>query len=507
MSALAVDELRSVLDGDPVERIERFNGFVAWSKQKEIIRALHTHKRVAVQSSHGPGKTTTAAVILEDFMRLGPCRIVTTAPTWFQVENLLWAEIHTRVREALVPWETAPFKTSWRIRDDWMALGLSPKEPERFQGHHGFRTLLIVDEASGVEEDIFEAGQGFLTGKHSYVLYISNPTRLTGAFARACKPDSGFYHVKISTFDTPNFTDEHKHLPAEICAHLPSQEWVDARKDEWGEDSAQYRVRVLGEFADLTGRAYFNATHLDAVKTRAPKFRGRLLGDPVSRGKIRFEDFPQGELSVWRTPEKGHRYCVFGDAAGQVREEDWFAREELTRGQGDDYCVACVLDIDTGEQVAEYRSQVDPDQYGHELARVCYVYHDDSNRPAWLGVEANSMGQATLSELKHLRFRRLWSRQKYENKVAQRSAALGLVTSRDSRERMLSFARAVVREAPGRIHSPQLLEELRSFVYHRSGYGAATSGAHDDCVIAFAGATEMRDQILHRPASSSNRAA
>src|SRR5207342_2155346 len=110
-------------------------------------------------------------------------------------------------RRANVPWQITPFKASWKIRDDWAAYGLSPNEPERFQGHHGRRTLLVVDEASGVAEDIFEAGTGFLTCQDSYVLYISNPTKMTGAFWRACQPDSGFHHVKISTFNTPFFTE------------------------------------------------------------------------------------------------------------------------------------------------------------------------------------------------------------------------------------------------------------------------------------------------------------
>lgn len=495
-------ELRRVLEADPVARIARFNGFVGWSKQNEIIREMHKTHRVAVQSSHGAGKTAVAAAIVEDFMRLGPCRIVSTAPTWFQVETLLWAEIHRRVRASNVQWQIKPFKASWKIRDDWAAYGLSPNEPERFQGHHGARTLLVVDEASGVDEDIFEAGMGFLTGQHSYVLYISNPTKMTGAFWRACQPDSGFHHVKISTFDTPNFTGEQTGLTAQQLESLPGAEWVAGRKAEWGEDDPRYKVRVLGEFAHLTGRAYFNTEHIESLDVMPPKFRGFLTGDAVRglNNKIVFNDDPHGELRIWKAPQKTRRYLIFADVAGQVREDDWLAREDRERGSGGDQCAACVLDLETGEQVAELQAQMDPDVYGRALARLGYVYRG-TDRAAWLGVEANNQGQATLTELKHLRYPKLWKRQRFEMARGTRAAALGLVTTRDARERMLAFLRATMRQAPGRLHSAWLVNELRSFVFHESGYGSAASGTHDDLVIATAGALEMRDQIVHKAGS------
>lgn len=496
--------MRRQLEADPVERIRRFNGFVGWSKQNEIIRAVHATRRVAVQSSHGVGKTSVAAAVVEDFMRLGPCRVVTTAPTWFQVETLLWSEIHRRVRAAHVPWVTKPMKASWKVRDDWAAYGLSPNEPERFQGHHGVRTLLVVDEASGVGEDIFEAGQGFLTGRYSFVLYISNPTRMTGSFYRACQPDSGFHHIKIGTFDTPNFTGE-AGIAQEVLDSLPDQQWVDERLAEYGEDDPRYRVRVLGEFADLTGRAYFQTKHIDEVAVRTPKYRGFLTGEAIrpkegKKNRIVFNDDPAGDLRIWHVADKNRRYIIFGDVAGQVRTDDWEAREDRERGSGDDWCAACVLDLETGEQVAELHGQMDPDVYGRALARLGYVYAG-ADRAAWLGVEANNMGQATLTELKHMRYPRLWRRQKFEVIKGTRAAALGLVTTRDSRERMLAFLRATLRQAPGRLHSAWLVSELRSFVFHESGYGSASSGTHDDLVIATAGALEMRDQVLHRPGS------
>jgi hypothetical protein len=263
---------------------------------------------------------------------------------------------------------------------------------------------------------------------------------------------------------------------------------------------------VLGEFAHLTGRAYFNIKQIDSIEVTEPKFRGFLTGDAVRGGRVVFNDDSGGELRIWKAPEGNRRYMIFGDVAGQVREEEWEAREDREKGSGDDWCAAQVLDMETGEQVAELQAQMDPDVYGRALARLGYVYHG-SDRAAWLGVEANNMGQATLTELKHLRYPKLWRRQKYELVRGSRAAALGLVTTRDARERMLAFLRATLRQAPGRLHSAWLVAELRSFVFHESGYGSAASGTHDDLVIGIAGALEMRDQIVHKAGSDEAAAA
>jgi hypothetical protein len=128
------------------------------------------------------------------------------------------------------------------------------------------------------------------------------------------------------------------------------------------------------------------------------------------------------------------------------------------------------------------------------------VYGADG-RPAWLGVESNGVGQATLAILKNHRYPRVWRRNRRENATQAKATALGLVTTRDSRERILAFLTETVREAPGRIHSEGLRDELRTFEYLKNGYGGHASGCHDDRVISMAGALEMRDQVLRRPGS------
>lgn len=501
---------RDVWLGDPVARMRSQSGFVGWSKQHEIVRALYEHHRVTVRASHGIGKTALAGALVDDFMRLGPCRIVTTAPTWPQVESQLWAEIHTRVRAARVKWAKRPSKTTWKIRDDWAAYGFSTDQPERFQGHHGKRVLLIVDEASGVDDAIFDAGMGFLTSENSYVLYMGNPTQTKGEFHRSHQPDSGFHRIHVNTFMCPDFTGEELD-PSLVDVPLPTKGWAEMmlKRYRGKVDHPAYRVRVLGEFANLYGRPYFDDQDVDRIVPLEPKRRGTLKGEPVDGGRVTFEERSDGELRIWKAPAAGRRYLIFADVAGQVREEDWIERDEANPGEGADYCAAQVLDLETGEQVAELHGRMDPDVYGRALARLGWVYRDQEldGKPAWLGVESNGVGQATLATLKNHRYRRIWRRSRRENASQAKALALGLVTTRDSRERILAYLTETIREAPGRIHSEGLRDECRTFEYQRNGYGGHASGCHDDRVIAMAAALEMRDQVLRRPLSDEKVAA
>jgi hypothetical protein len=69
-----------------------------WSKQIEILEAIRDYRLVAVQSCHGPGKTWTASAagawwLDPETHPLGSAFLVTTAPSYPQVEQILWREL------------------------------------------------------------------------------------------------------------------------------------------------------------------------------------------------------------------------------------------------------------------------------------------------------------------------------------------------------------------------------------------------------------------------------
>src|ERR1700676_3485624 len=130
-----------------------------------------------------------------------------------------------------------------------------------------------------------------------------------------------------------------------------------------------------------------------------------------------------------------------------------------------------------GLQCAELRGDFPP----FELARrVIALGHEYGN--ALVAVERNNHGYGVLAHLKDLQ---------YEN-IFQQGGQEGWLTSVVTRPAMIENLAAVLIEKPELFHSPRLLGELRTFVRHADGHGAAADGAHDDCVMAMAIALAVR---------------
>ena len=181
-----------------------------WGKQAEILRVLKFSKRTAVRSCNGSGKTHVAAVAVLWWLLAHEHKsalAITTAPTQRQVTNLLWREIRRIYfkNTALFPPSAKITRTSLELSPNHYAMGLSTDSPERFQGFHEENILFVVDEASGVHEDIFEAIEGSMTSRRARLLLIGNPTSVSGTFYKAFHQNRTQYEkIHISAFDTPN---------------------------------------------------------------------------------------------------------------------------------------------------------------------------------------------------------------------------------------------------------------------------------------------------------------
>lgn len=264
-----VARLRQAIANDPVRWCQHALGFDAWSRQQEIIESVFQHPRTAVRSCHGSGKTATAARTALAFLAAYPrSRVITTAPTFTQVRDLLWPEIHTAVHKAPEGFYPSPDQTRLTIEQDWYMVGISTDRPERFQGHHAENILLIVDEASGVDEAIYEAAEGFMTAEGARILLLGNPTRTSGQFYRAFHSERALWNtIHISAFDTPNFTGED--VPEHVSRNMVSPAWVEDKRQLWGEDSPMWQVRVLGEFPSLADDQIISLAAIEEAQARS----------------------------------------------------------------------------------------------------------------------------------------------------------------------------------------------------------------------------------------------
>ena len=218
-----------------------------WAKQEEVLAALSEHRRVAVKSGNGLGKGFSAAVAVLWFLSShDPAIVLSTAPTFRQVRHILWRQIHSLHRRAPDVLGGKLLDTRWELAEDRYAMGLSADTADQFQGFHSPNMLIVVDEAEGVSDEIYEAIEAVMTSAEPRLLLIGNPTTTSGVFRRAFYQERSIYHcITISALDSPNVQSGRVVIPG-----LTTARWVEERRQIWGEANPLYRARVLGEFPD-----------------------------------------------------------------------------------------------------------------------------------------------------------------------------------------------------------------------------------------------------------------
>jgi len=235
---------------DPVVWVRRRLDQVVWSKQGEIMEAVRDHRRTAIRSGHGVGKSHVASLLAcwwLDTHPPGQAFVVTTAPTYSQVRAILWRYIRRHHKAAGLPGRVN--QTEWLIDDELVAIGRKPADHDEsaFQGIHAPYVLVIIDEACGVPEQLWIAGDALTTNANCRMVAIGNPDNPASHFRKVCTPGGGWHVIGISAFDSPNLTGEE--VPADVAAALVGREWVEEKRREWGEDNPLYRSKVLGEFS------------------------------------------------------------------------------------------------------------------------------------------------------------------------------------------------------------------------------------------------------------------
>jgi hypothetical protein len=411
---------------DPVWMAESVFGAKLWSKQREIIESVWHHERTGVKSCHGSGKTYTAALASMCFLHAFPDSIVvTTAPTWEQVRRLLWKEIgrlHATAIRRGVPLGSKCHTTDCEIDAAWFAVGLSTNDPNRFVGHHAPYILVVIDEGFGVEDWVYEVAETYMTasgnvGTKARILAIGNPTDRASRLGRAFHSERDAWNlISISAFDTPNLTGEK--VPAEVARMLPSREWVEDKQRVWGEDSALYQVRVLGEFSSVGG--VIPLAVIEAAQTRnlvPPPGAAVILGVDVARSTDGDETVIASRADKRIRIERALRTNDAMEVCGHVVQ---VASGYRSLG----YSVTVVVDADglggpvadrlreMGLSVTDYRASAsarDPDRYanrraetwytGAEVLRECDLDADDMLAADLAGPQAGKMtsrGQLTV---------------------------------------------------------------------------------------------------------------
>ncbi|EYF00197.1 hypothetical protein [Chondromyces apiculatus] len=224
-------------------------GVEPWHKQDEVLEALVPERaRVSVKSGHKVGKSSLGAgAALWFYCSFLDARVIMSSVTDRQVNQILWRELrmlHARARHPIDGHLHELARTGFRSADFREVVGFTAKEAEAVAGISGRNLLYILDEASGIPDAIYEAVEGNRAGG-ARVLMLGNPTRVEGEFFRSHSDKREFYRTfTISSEESPNVREGRAVIPG-----LATREWVEEKRQEWGEESALFQVRVRGNFA------------------------------------------------------------------------------------------------------------------------------------------------------------------------------------------------------------------------------------------------------------------
>ena len=226
---------------DPVLFVKEAFGVTPEVWQDEALNSIAKNDRVAIRSGHGVGKSAMLAwLILWWLLTRFEGKVICTANTSTQLSDVLWGELDKWYRRL-----PAGFRALLELKSERLELKERPKQafavartarkeqPEAFQGYHAPNMLFVVDEASGVDDIIFEVGRGSMSTLGAKQILTGNPTRTNGYFYNAFHSMKGFWRTMC--------------VPCSKSTQC-SQAYIEECKEEYGEDSNAFRVRVLGEF-------------------------------------------------------------------------------------------------------------------------------------------------------------------------------------------------------------------------------------------------------------------
>lgn len=242
--------------------------------------------RVAIRSGHGIGKGCLSAWIIDWFKSTRPHpQIVVTANTKPQLETKTWRE--------LAKWQNLAKNRHWfkhtatanyHIEHErtWRAnmLPWSKEKSEAFAGTHEKHVLFIYDEASAIEDVIFEVTEGAMTEPGALWVCLGNPTKASGRFSDCFKKDKLENGGRWKTWE----------IDSRSVKRTNKEEINDLIKT-YGIDSDFCRVRVLGKepragAMQLIGDAVVQEAAGKVIHESQYMHEAKVLGVDVARSGV-----------------------------------------------------------------------------------------------------------------------------------------------------------------------------------------------------------------------------
>lgn len=255
-------------------------------KQAEIANALVSHRIVVCPGAHSIGKSWSASsLVLWYALTRRPSKVILTSPSYGQLSGVLWEGLRAAYLGSRLPLGDPKAITrggapqTLTFGPEWFVRAVATDKGEKLSGYHAEHLMVIVDEASLVNDEIWQAIEGL---GYDRLLILGNPIRSKCRFReyykRAMAGTPGFKALRLTAYDSPHagLTDDEireRGLPR----GLTSKTWIDGVRVMYGESSPYWKGRVEAEFPDSDELVAFLESWLDRCADEAikPKELGR----------------------------------------------------------------------------------------------------------------------------------------------------------------------------------------------------------------------------------------
>lgn len=256
-----------------------------WSRQAELLDSFFRYPVTLCKAGNSVGKSFALATAALHYAAYNPgSKVICTAPSNTQLREVLWANILKAYQDCPYyiwesPRQTRTPDLKIEFGPDWFILGYSTTTAERFSGHHSPRLAVIIDEASGVAREIFEAADSLVPHR---LLMISNPLRPEGVFYERCiraHSTPGTNLLTIKSTESPDIKVSHSDRG------LACKNWLEKCRSDYGEGSMWWKAHIEAEFPSSGAEQVIPGEWLNHAEAVVWKAAGpRRLGIDLSSG-------------------------------------------------------------------------------------------------------------------------------------------------------------------------------------------------------------------------------
>jgi phage terminase large subunit len=261
-----------------------------WGRQRELCRSVVDYRVTVAYSGNMIGKDFWVGRLIWWWLytRTQDPLVVVTGPSQSLLGLVTWKEVRRAISNAIIPASakiTSGAKTSPQQLDlgnGIQAVGYSTTSVERASGQHSGELLVIVEEASGVDDEIWEAIDSL---GYDRLVCIGNPIRADGRFvdlirqadrdrADGIPPHKAVNAIQIPSTDSPHAAWDKSPIG------LADKTWIDEQTRRYGKDSLWVRSHIKAEIPVVSADTLIPEAWLDFAAAQP----GRCAADhdPVS---------------------------------------------------------------------------------------------------------------------------------------------------------------------------------------------------------------------------------